>query len=82
MDSKMLFTLLAGWLALTGGAPADEVRTRVSFNAGWRFERCGPMPDGSSRPEPGAAGWAIAVTASSQEVERGHGVCRWSAGGP
>ncbi len=72
MDLKILFALLAGWLALTGGAPADEVRTRVSFNAGWRFERCGPMPDGSARPEPGAAGWAIAVTASSQEAARGN----------
>ncbi|MCX7006984.1 MAG: hypothetical protein NTY53_07000 [Kiritimatiellaeota bacterium] len=69
MKAWKLFVVL---FALAGAVFAGEGRTRESFNADWRFDRFGPMPDGSSRPEPGAAGWAIAVTASSREVERGN----------
>ena len=36
----------------TAGAPV--ARSRTSFNAGWLFERCGPMPDGSTKAEPPA----------------------------
>jgi beta-galactosidase len=31
------------------------MRSRDSFNAGWKFARFGPMTDGSTKPEPGAA---------------------------
>ena len=31
---------------------AAETRTTVSFDAGWRFARFGPMPDGSTNAEP------------------------------
>ena len=51
---------------------AASASTRESFNRGWRFERFGPMPDGSVRAEPGAAGWTIQVTASSQETDKGN----------
>ena len=47
MNPRMLFALLAGGLALTGSIPAGEGRSRESFNADWRFEHCGPMPDGT-----------------------------------
>jgi len=38
------------------GLQADDsaLHTRESFNQDWRFERFGPMPDGSTRPEPGS----------------------------
>ncbi len=71
-------------------AEADSVRTRESFNRDWRFDRFGPMPDGSTRLEPGSAGWAVLVSASSEEREKGNPAenafdgdtdTRWCAGG-
>ncbi len=50
-------------LILASASLADDarVRSRESFNAGWRFARFGAMADGSNRPEPGAelddSGW-------------------------
>ena len=84
--------LLACSLALAGAALAADVspRTRESFNRDWRFDRFGPMPDGSTRLEPGSAGWAILVNASSEERDKGNaaenafdgdGETRWCAGG-
>jgi beta-galactosidase len=72
MKTRNLCVLLTGLLVLAGGVSAGAGRTRESFNSDWRFERFGPMPDGSSRAEPGAAGWTLAVTASSQETEHGN----------
>lgn len=37
---------------LLATAAAASPRERESFDAGWRFARFGPMPDGSVRPEP------------------------------
>jgi beta-galactosidase len=61
-------------LALAGAVSAGESPSRVreSFNRAWRFERFGRMPDGSTRPEPGAAGWSISVTAASEELDKGN----------
>lgn len=44
------------------GVRADEaaLRTRENFNQDWRFERFGPMPDGSTRPEPGSDVYGMA----------------------
>ena len=42
--------LLLGGAALAG---ESAVRVRESFNSGWQFERFGPQPDGSIKPEPG-----------------------------
>ncbi len=68
---------------MVGVASAGEGRSRESFNTGWRFERFGPMPDGSSfKPEPGAAGWTITATASSQEIERGNPAAQAMDGDP
>ena len=84
--------MLACSLALAGAALAADVspRTRESFNRDWRFDRFGPMPDGSTRLEPGSAGWAILVSGSSEERDKGNaaenafdgdGETRWCAGG-
>ena len=61
-------------LALAGLAAAEDAspRSRESFDRAWRFERFGPMPDGTTRPEPGAACWTFAVSASSQETDKGN----------
>ena len=69
-----LLGLLLGTVAL--GA------SRESFNEGWRFERFGPQPDGSTRPEPGEAAWAFQVTASSAETDRGNSPDRAMDGDP
>jgi len=47
----VLFTLLAIVLASAASVFASP-RERLNFNAGWRFARFGPMPDGSTRAEP------------------------------
>jgi len=53
MRSSWIAISLLGFVL---GVCADEstLRTRESFNQAWRFERFGPMPDGSTRPEPGS----------------------------
>jgi beta-galactosidase len=55
--------------ALAADAPP---RSRESFNAGWKFARFGPMPDGSKMDEPGAERWSVRATASSEESAKGH----------
>ena len=60
-------------LSITFAALADNSnppRERISFNAGWRFARFGPLADGSFLPEPGQP--AKAVKASSEETSRGN----------
>jgi hypothetical protein len=66
------FVSLAITLMLWGIAAANEspVRTRESFNANWRFARFGPMPDRSSRPEPGSERWSVLTSASSEELAK------------
>jgi len=66
--------MLAFSLVLTSVSLADDagVRSRVSFNASWRFARFGPMPDGSRLPEPGAERWNVMATASSEESSKGN----------
>jgi beta-galactosidase len=73
MKTQQALVLAAALAAalIPGGASAAE-RSRESFNPGWLFERYGSMPDGSSRPEPGAARWAITVSASSEERGKGN----------
>jgi beta-galactosidase len=70
---------------------ADIPRSRESFNDGWRFERFGPMPDRSTRPEPGSPHWVYQLTASSEENGKGNFASqamdgssgtRWCASGP
>ena len=56
---------------IPGGASGAE-RACESLNLGWLFERYGSMPDGSSRPEPGAACWAITASAFSEERGKGN----------
>lgn len=66
-------TIILGLAAFTQATPAaDAPRSRESFNEGWRFERFGPMPDRSLRPEPGAPSWRIQLSASSEEAGKGH----------
>jgi beta-galactosidase len=67
-----LASLAAGLMAVHAFAAEEGVRTRESFNRGWRFDRYGPMPDGSTRPEPGASRWTIQATASSEERDKGN----------
>jgi beta-galactosidase len=55
-----------------GMAAETALRSRESFNKEWLFERFGPMPDGTTKPEPGAAGWSIVASASSEEKEKGN----------
>ena len=45
----MLITLTAFTSCIPHGA---DVRSRISFNKGWKFDRFGPMPDKSQRLEP------------------------------
>jgi hypothetical protein len=50
---------------------ADEsLRSRTSFNNGWRFARFGPMPDGSERSEPGETNTLFRFSASSEAPEQ------------
>ena len=63
-------TLIAG--ALICLASSGLAGSRESFNQGWRFARFGPMPDGSTLPEPGVGGWSIRATASSEEEDKGN----------
>src|SRR4051794_513891 len=88
--SASLALLLA--LGLIASSPAQEPspRSRESFNAGWRFARFGPMPDGSNRPEPGAPRSSIRLSASSEETGKGNSAdlaydgddsTRWCASG-
>lgn len=74
MNLSAFFAILAGVLVVANvtGAGEGSVRTRESFNAGWRFARFGPMPDGSTQPEPGAAGWSLVASASSEEQGKGN----------
>src|SRR6478609_6585527 len=61
-------------LSLAANVAADDsiVRTRDSFNDGWKFARFGPMSDGSMKEEPGAARRSIGVKASSEEAGNGN----------
>ena len=51
---SLLFTgaFAAALLASVTAGHAAEVRSGESFDAGWRFARFGPMPDGSTNAEP------------------------------
>ena len=76
MKAFRVCIVLAFWMSPASAVAADQpvIPTSVSFNDGWRFARFGPMPDGSTREEPGAARWSITVKASSEEAEQGeHG---------
>jgi beta-galactosidase len=57
MNHVWLATVLAVGLCWipSAGADVSPLRSRESFNADWKFARFGPMADGSTRPEPGAA---------------------------
>ena len=83
MTSVYRLSMIACMAMICNGM-ADEasVRTRENFNRDWLFERFGPMPDGSKKPEPGAAGWSIGVTASSEESEKGNSADRAFDGDP
>ena len=74
MVRSRAIAILALSLALASRSFGDDggVRSRESFNAGWRFARFGPMADGTSRPEPGAERWSVGVSASSEEVSKGN----------
>ena len=50
--------------------PEKEERSRESFNEQWKFARFGPMPDGSTKVEPGGKSWLIQATASSSEMAK------------
>ena len=86
-------TILACCAAANFAAAEEtELRTRDSFNRDWRFERFGPLPDGSTKPEPGgSAPWSIVAGASSEESAKGNIAeyafdndpgTRWCAAGP
>jgi beta-galactosidase len=64
-----LLTALLGGVSLLA---AEPLRTRESFDADWRFARFGLMPDGSRQVEPGGSAWTVAVTASSEEADKGN----------
>jgi beta-galactosidase len=66
--------ILACCCAIGNIALAEDsmTRARESFNDGWRFARFGPMPDGSTRAEPGAERWSIVASASSEELAKGN----------
>ncbi|MEI7909263.1 MAG: beta-galactosidase GalB [Verrucomicrobiota bacterium] len=72
-------------------AGLDNLRTRELFDSGWSFKRYGLQADGTRLAEPGAPSWEIAVTASSEEAEKGNPAVnafdgdpatRWCANGP
>ena len=62
----LFFSFAFVTLADTANGPGD----RVSLNAGWRFARFDPIPDGSVPPKPVQP--ARAVTASSEETDKGN----------
>ena len=68
--AALAFLLTAA--ANSAGADAAAVRTRESFNRDWLFARFGPMPDRSTRPEPGAGKWTIQASASTEELAKGN----------
>jgi beta-galactosidase len=70
--SFALAALAASLILCPGSTAAAPARSRESFNQGWLFERFGPLPDGSTRPEPGTPGWSIAVSAASEERDKGN----------
>lgn len=74
MSDLRNIVIAASLTCLVAVALGDDaiVRTRLPFNDGWKFDRFGPMPDGSTREEPGTPRRRIAVTASSEEVARGN----------
>ncbi len=75
MSIARFVLILTCGLLLTDFAVGAEsaIRSRESFNSDWRFERFGPMPDGSTRPEPGGqGGWSISASASSEETDKGN----------
>ncbi len=65
----LAMTMILSSYAVGGESP---VRTRESFNGGWRFARFGPQADGSSRPEPGAERRSVLASASSEEASKGN----------
>ncbi|MCX5684166.1 MAG: discoidin domain-containing protein, partial [Planctomycetota bacterium] len=70
MIAKMAVAICVGLLVSVSLAAAE--RSRESFNAGWRFARFGPMPDRTTRPEPGGEVWSITASASSEETDKGN----------
>ncbi len=68
----LLLMIVCMALMRTAGAAETALRSRENFNKEWLFERFGPMPDGTIRPEPGASGWSIVASASSEEKEKGN----------
>lgn len=52
--SRLVLPLVVFAVVYAGAAApaAGSARERLDFNAGWRFARFGPMPDGSNRAEP------------------------------
>ncbi|QEH37231.1 Beta-galactosidase [Aquisphaera giovannonii] len=72
LSRSITIVAIAGLAASTFPARGQDVRSRTSFNEGWKFARFGPMPDGATRPEPGAPRKAIRVEASSEEAGRGN----------
>ncbi|MES2920251.1 MAG: beta-galactosidase GalB [Verrucomicrobiota bacterium] len=66
---------LAAWatnLQFTPPAGMDSLRTRELFDAGWHFQRFGLQADGTRVAEPGFLSWAVTVTASSEEAQKGN----------
>ncbi|WP_165228650.1 beta-galactosidase GalB [Aquisphaera insulae] len=64
--------VVSSLLLVTTSAFAENARERTSFNEGWTFARFGPMPDGSTRLEPGAPRKTIHASASSEESGKGN----------
>ena len=72
---KIIYSLLL--LLAIGAAQADDLRSSESFDADWRFARFGPMPDGSTLPEPTGlenpvfddSGWRIVSTPHDWGIE-------------
>ncbi|WP_165071769.1 beta-galactosidase GalB [Paludisphaera rhizosphaerae] len=63
-----LLTAALGFTSFTNAA--GPPRSRESFNAGWKFARFGPMPDGSRKAEPGGTHWKFPSRASSEEIDK------------
>ncbi|MFZ1934676.1 MAG: beta-galactosidase GalB [Thermoguttaceae bacterium] len=75
MTITRLCWVLACGLFLTGSVAGEQPagRSEESFDFDWRFERFGPLPDGSTTPEPGGpGGWSITASASSEELDKGN----------